>query len=119
MTIQQIIIKRTGMSAEDAAYYEAIAAARVRAYLHISDEHADLSAYMYAIANIAVLYWQMDNAIKQGAQSIGYQSESWSEGGVSHSVSSKDGSTLTASYEAAIRNELAAMNGGSGVVRFL
>lgn len=118
MTIQQIIIKRTGMSAEDAAYYEAIAEARVRAYLNLPDS-ADISAYKFQICDIAVLYWQKDQSTYQSSGSLGYSRQSFSEGGVSETNAVMNGNIIQSTYDSAINDVLASLKGETGIVRFI
>lgn len=118
MTAKDIVIKRTGMSAEDAEFYVAMAEARVRAYLHL-DNDADLSAYVFAVADIAVLYWQKDTSTQNSAAVLGYTSSSFSEGGVSRSNAGMTGAAIQSTYDAAIDDVLAGLNGAGGLVVFL
>lgn len=118
MTAEEIITKRTDMSEEDAAFYVAMSEARVRAYLHLADD-ADVSAYTFQIADIAVLYWQKDTSTKQSTATLGYESTSFSEGGVSKSVSGMTGSAIQSMYDTAINDILAGLDGSAGMVVFL
>lgn len=116
MDEKQIIIRRTGMSNDDAEYYISLAKARIRGYLDL-DDSADLSKYVFPIVDIAVLYWQMDTSTKASASSLGFTSKSVSEGGVSKSVSGMTGSAIYGDYEASIMEILLALDrrGGVGV----
>ena len=118
MDAQTLIIKRTGMSVEDADFYEDYAEAAIRSYLHL-DTTADMSAFLFSVVDLAVIYWQRDNATKNSATTLGYKSHSFSEGQVSESVSGADGSTIYESYQEAIDDILSGLKGGTNTVRFL
>ena len=118
MTPSEIVIKRTGMSAEDAAFYVAMAEARIRAYLDLTTED-DLTAYTFQIADIAVLYWQKDTSTKNSEATLGYASQSFSEGGVSKSQSGMTGAAIQTAYDEAINGVLADLKGAAGLVVFL
>lgn len=113
MTANDIVIKRTGMSADDAEFYCEMAEARIRAYLKLEDD-ADLSSYTFAIADIAVLYWQRDQSTSNLASTYGYSSESFSEGGVSKSHALMNGGSIQSVYDTAIDNVLLGLDGKTG-----
>lgn len=118
MTALDIIKKRTGLEEEDAQYYEAMAEARIASYLNI--EGADLSIYMFQVADIAVLYFQQDTATQNSAMTLGYVSHSFSEGGVSETLTGATGQAIWDTYSRAIDDVLATLeNSRTGVVRFL
>lgn len=118
MTPIDIVIKRTGMSADDAAFYVAMAETRVRAYLKL-DSEADVTEYTFQIADIAVLYWQKDTSTKNSEATLGYTSSSFSEGGVSRSNAGMTGAAIQSTYDAAINDVLAGLDGTGGLVVFL
>ena len=119
MTALDIIKKRTGLGTEEASYYEELAEARVTSYLNIS-EGADLSVYMFQIADIAVLMYQQDRATQNASAVLGFESHSFSEGGVSESVSGATGQAIWEQYSRAIDDVLSTLdNAPRGVVRFL
>jgi hypothetical protein len=119
MTALEIIRKRTGLGTEDALYYAEMAEARIASYLSI--EGASLEpTYTFQIADIAVLYYQQDTATRNSSASLGYNSHSFSEGGVSETVSGADGQAIWETYARAIDDVLATLDGQpGGVVRFL
>ena len=118
MTAKEILIKRTGMSSEDADFYIAMAEAKVRTYLNLDDE-ADLSKYTFQIADIATLYYQKDTSVQQSEASLGYSRESFQEGNVHHTIASMTGSAIFASYDAAVLDILSTLDGMDGIVQFL
>ena len=118
MDAQTLIIKRTGMSSEDAAFYEEYAETAIRAKLNMEDG-ADLSKYLFQIVDLAVLYWQRDTATQNSSASLGYESVSHSEGSVSESVKSMQGSVLYSTYNDAINDLLNGLDNPNGMVRFL
>lgn len=120
MTAIEIVMRRTGMSQEDAEFYVAMAEARIRSYLHLGDE-ADLSSYVFATADIAVLYYQKDQSNMNLSKSYGWNSESFTEGGVSTSHNLMNGATVQSTYDNAINDVLIGLDsdGGVSVVRFL
>lgn len=118
MDVTSIVIRRSGMSPEDADVYIQMAEARVRQYLRMLSD-ADVSDYAYSVADIAVLYWQLDRATQQSSGALGYKSMSQSEGGVSRSVTAMTGAETLTTYEDAIRAVLADLDGTRGRVVFL
>lgn len=118
MDAKSIAIKRTGMSSDDADIYVAMAEARIRDYLDLPDD-ADMSAYTFATADIAVLYWQMDQSAQHASSFLGFESQSFSEGGVSRSQTAMTGADIRSTYEAAIVDVLAGLSGSRGKVVFL
>lgn len=113
-----IVMKRTAITEEDASYYVELAEARVRLYLNL-DANTDVEKYVFAISDIATLLYQIDASTKQTANSIGFKSESFSEGGVSVSKSGLTGAEVREQYEAAIQDVLSNLDGNIGKVRFL
>lgn len=118
MTAKEILIKRTGMSSEDADFYIAMAEAKVRTYLNLDDE-ADLTKYTFQIADIATLYYQKDKSVKQSEASLGYSRESFQEGNVHHTIATMTGSAIFASYDAEVLDILSTLDGMGGIVQFL
>lgn len=119
MTAIEIVQRRVGMSADDAGFYVDLAAADVRAYLHLNNS-ADISPYESAIAKIATLYWQQDQAAASASKSgyYGVASESFSEGGVSTSHTLIDASTSQTNYDNAVAEILAGLTTGGGKTGF-
>lgn len=118
MDAQTLIMKRTGMSSEDASFYEEYSETAIRSYLHLEAD-ADLSVYLFTIVDLAVVYWQRDQATTNSASTLGYNSRSFSEGGVSESVSGATGSSVYESYQTAIDDILAGLDGSYGRTRFI
>lgn len=118
MTAKDIVIKRTGMSDEDADFYVGMAEAKVRSYLSLDNE-ADLSPYMFQVSDIAVLYWQKDQSTLQSRYSLGYGRESFQEGSVRHTTVTMTGEAIFATYDAAVTSVLETLDGMSGEVYFL
>lgn len=105
-----IVMKRTGLVEDDASYYVCLAESRVRLFLELTPL-ADLSQYMFEIADIATLMYQMDASVKQTEDSLGYKSKSFSEGGVSVSSSGLTGSEIRQSYDDEIQEILNRLKG--------
>lgn len=118
MTVKEMVMKRTGMSSEDADFYIAMAQERVRSYLHLEPE-ADLSKYDFQIADISTLYWQKDQATYQAKGTLGYNRESFQEGNVRHTIANMTGEAIFSSYDSAILSVLETLDGSSGNVIFL
>lgn len=118
MTAIEIVIKRTGISEENADYYVTLAEMRVRNFLKL-EPLSDVSQYMFAISDIATLMLQMDKSTKNAEASLGFQSKKLSEGGVSKSESGMTGSYIRSQYEDEIQDILNSLLDGSGQVRFL
>lgn len=115
----EIVKRRTSMSDDDAVFYTDMASSRIASYLDIAaDFVAESADYTFAIADIATLYYQLDNSIKNTAGSLGLASESFSEGSVSESHSYIDSSTITTDYDARILDVLNNIS-NKGKVRFL
>ena len=102
--IIQMLMHRLNIKEDDASYYVGLATIRVRDFLKCSEEEA--RTHLFAIADIAALMYQMDVASKAAEGSLGYKSESVSEGGVSRSVTVSEGSTIHSEYESTIQNIL-------------
>ena len=118
MTAVEIVMKRTGMSQEDAEFYVAMAEDKVRTYLHLEPD-ADISAYTYQIADIATLYWQKDQSTLQSKFSLGYSRESFQEGSVRHTQAAMTGSAIFASYDQAVIAVLDTLDGTAGEIIFM
>lgn len=120
MTVAEIFTRRTGITdAETIADYIEMAGAKITAFLAL-EAGADLSAYVFQQADIAVLLWQQDEATKNASSCIGLESHSFTEGGVSETIKANDGKTILTTYTQAIADVLATLTGSQeGVVRFL
>lgn len=118
MTATEIVIKRTGMTQEDAEFYVEMAEEKVRAYLNL-DPDADLTPYVYQISDIATLYWQKDQSISQTKWSLGYGRETFQEGSVKHTIATMTGSVIFSTYDEAVINVLQTLDGTDGMVEFL
>ena len=102
--IIQMLMHRLNIKEDDASYYVNLATIRVRDFLKVSDDEA--REHLFAVADISALMYQMDKASKTAESSLGYKSESMSEGGVSRSVTVSEGSAIHSEYEATIQNIL-------------
>ena len=102
--IIQMLMHRLNIKEDDASYYVNLATLRVRDFLKCSDEEA--REHLFAIADIAALMYQMDTASKAAESSLGYKSESLSEGGLSRSVTVSEGSDIHSEYETTINTIL-------------
>lgn len=111
----EIVIKRTGLSEDDSDYYVTFAAARVRDRLGLSAD-VNVDEYMFKIADIATLLYQEDMSIRNAKHTLGYESYSVSEGGISKSQTGMTGSDVHAKYESEISDILNSIGGG---VKFL
>lgn len=119
MTAKEIVIRRTGMSEDDAEFYISMAEQRVIDYLHLPSD-ADLTPYTLPIADIAVLYYQRDESNKNLAATLGYTTVSFSEGSVSESHGTMTGASVNSTYDDAILDVLNGINDESaGMVVFL
>lgn len=110
-----MILRRTDISEDDARYYAELAEMRVREYLKL-DVSVDLVSYLSSIVTIAILLYQSDTSSKNAATSLGYKSQSMSEGGISKSITAYTGSEISQMYEDQIEDVLARLGGR---VRFL
>lgn len=119
MTAIEILMRRSDISEEDAAYYVDMAESRVCLFLKIDKSSADISAYLFSIADIATLMYQMDASIKNTKSTLGYSSRSFSEGGVSTSGSGMTGADIRVTYESEINQILNNLDNNAGKVRFL
>ena len=99
--IIQMLMHRLNIKEDDASYYVQLATLRVRNFLKCSEDEA--KEHIFAIADIAALTYQMDTASKAAESSLGYKSESVSEGGVSRSVTVAEGSDIHSEYETTIQ----------------
>lgn len=119
MTTEQkavdMLLRRTDMNEDDARYYADLSIERIREYLRLS-ESEDIGTYVSGIVSIAVLLYQSDVSCKNSNPSLGYKSESVSEGGISKSVTTYTGAEISAGYERQISDILASLDGG---IRFL
>jgi hypothetical protein len=122
MTAEEIVIKRTNMTAEDASYYVEMAGRRVCEYLGLDygSEETDLTGYTFAIADIATLYYQKDQSTIAMAGHYGYNTESFSEGSVRASYGVMTGGAIYSTYDDAINNILSGLKSrGVVTVRFI
>lgn len=117
MDVIEMIIRRTGMTREDALYYEAMAEERIKAYLN--DDDADMSKYPFQISDIAVLYYQRDTSNQNSAKTLGYSRETFREGAVSVEKAGMTGASVQYTYESAIDDVLLSLDGSAHVLRFL
>lgn len=102
MTAIEIFTRRTGVTDQsDIDFYIEMAETRIRSYLGL-EETEDISTYMFSIAEIAVLYWQQDQSSTAITSSFGYESESFQEGSVRHTIKSASGASIRSTYEQAI-----------------
>lgn len=108
-TALEMVMKRTGLSAEDATYYVTLAEARVRSYLGLQ-QTASLDNYALQIADIAVLYWQRDTSEANSGASLGYSSERFQEGQMSETHTAMTGSVIWQTYERGILDILHTLN---------
>lgn len=107
MTAIEIFTRRTGVTdSSDINFYIEMAEERIRSYLGL-DSEADISSYVFATADIAVLYWQQDQSSTALTASFGYSSETFQEGSVSHTIKAANGAGIYAMYEKAILDVLA------------
>lgn len=115
MTTEQraidMMLRRTDISEDDARYYVDLAIERVCDYLKLH-ESDDIGTYVSGIVSIAVLMYQSDVACKNSNSSLGYKSESVSEGGISKSVTTYTGAEISYEYERQISDILAGLYGG-------
>lgn len=100
-TALEMVMRRTGLSAEDASYYVTLAEARVRSYLGLRN-NANIDDYVMQVADIAVLYWQRDTSDVNSGASLGYSSERFQEGQMSETHTTMTGSAIWATYERSI-----------------
>lgn len=115
MTAETIVARRANISEDEAIYYVQLAGMRVRERLGL-EANDPLSRYTFQLADIAVLYWQKDQATRQSAGSVGFESVSVSEGGVKKTVSSLNGSYVVKTYDGAIDDILDSISGNDKVV---
>ena len=114
----QMIMHRTRISEDDAAYYVNLAEMRIRDFLGLG-ESSPLDSYLFGIVDIATLMYQADTATKNSESSLGFKSESMSEGGVSKSCTAYTGSEIRETYETEIRNVLESLVNDAGKVVFI
>lgn len=119
MNAVEILMRRSDISEDDAAYYVNMAESRVCLFLKIDKATADISNYLFSVADIATLMYQMDESVKNSKSNLGYSSRSFSEGGVSTSGSAMNGSDIRAVYDAEINKILDNLDDSAGKVRFL
>jgi hypothetical protein len=118
MTAIEIVMKRTEISEDDAAYYVKLAELRVRKFLELESTD-ELDEYLFGIADIATLMYQYDKSTKQANASLGYSNRSISEGSVSKSETAMTGSAIRETYEDAINDILRNLDGDVLGVRFI
>ena len=118
MTAYEILKHRLNLSDEELKYYISLAEMRVRNYLNL-DSTADLSDYAIQIADIATLYYQKDTSNQNAQSSLGYESVSFSEGGVSESHKTMTGAKVNGTYDTAILDVLYSLDNLKGTVMFL
>ena len=118
MTAQEILKHRLSITDEELKYYISLAEMRVRNYLNL-DSEADLTSYAIQIADIATLYYQKDTSNKNAQTSLGYESVSFSEGGVSESHKAMTGASVNDKYDNAILDVLYGLDNLKGTVMFL
>ena len=99
MTAVEIIVLRTGMTAEKATQYAALAEQKVREYLRY-DTDEDVSRFASTVADVAVLYYQRDTQVAALGTASLLKSASFSEGGVSESKTYLTAGELFEVYEA-------------------
>ena len=114
----QMLMHRTRMTEDDASYYADLSQLRIRNFLGLT-ESDPLDGYLFGIVDIATLMYQLDISLQHTEGSLGYKSESISEGGISKSVSTMTGSDVRAAYETEIENALENLKGDAGKVKFL
>ena len=88
MTAAEIIQIRTGKTGSKVNSYITMSEMQVRNYLHLS-VNASLENYQFAIADIAIFLMDKDEYSADPSSSF-VKSESFSEGGVSSSVTYSD-----------------------------
>lgn len=115
MTSADIVKKRSTMPEDSVDFYVSLAESMVRQYLGL-DDTADISPYSVQIADIAILLWQKDESNKNISSSLGYQSESFSEGNVSTSHTLMTGASIGSSYDESIDYILSGLTSGGKVV---
>lgn len=122
MTTEQkavdMVLRRTDIIEDDAKYYIDLAELKIRNYLKLAADET-LEKYLFNVVDIAVLLYQSDVANKSAGSSLAYKSESMSEGGVSHSVTTYNGAEIYGIYDAKINEILAQLNSAIGQVMFL
>lgn len=116
--VVQMLMHRTRMNEDDASYYADLSQLRIRNFLSLT-ESDPLDDYLFGIVDIATLMYQLDISLQHTESSLGYKSESVSEGGISKSISTMAGSEVRAAYETEIENALENLKGDAGKVKFL
>lgn len=114
----EIVMRRAGVDEYTAAYYVGLASMRVRQQLKL-DSDVCLTDYTFPVSDIATLMWQSDTSTKQSSATLGYQSKSFSEGGVSKSETGMTGQAIWNTYESAIQDVLNNLDGGAGKAVFI
>lgn len=123
MNAVQILIRRTGMSEEDAQFYYSIAEDLVMKHVREVEgptccccrKPSDLSRFSYQIMSIATLMWQEDKSNAQASAGLGYESISFQEGNVSRKETALTGSYIRGAYGQAISDVLAEIDDVLGV----
>lgn len=103
MTAEEIFEQRTG---EDGKDYIAMAEDAVRAYL-CYDKEESLDRFAFAIADIAVTYYQRNQAMAGEGATPGVKSESFTEGKVSVKQDYLTSAELSAQYDTKVQTALA------------
>lgn len=113
MTATEIVMKRTGVAEDEASYYVELAVLRICKFLKV--EEIAIQDYLFPVVDIATLLYQMDNSVKNSKSHLGYETNSFSEGGVSVSKKGMTGSDIRSKYDDAINDVLNDLGG----IRFL
>lgn len=103
MTAAEIFEQRTRKDGDD---WIAMAEDAVRAYLRYSEDES-LDRFAFAVADIAVTYYQMDQAVKAAEVQPGVKSESFTEGKVSVKQDYLSSAEMSAQYETKVQTALA------------
>lgn len=104
MTAEEIFEQRTGKDGTD---WIAMAEEAVRAYLRYDAEES-LARFAFAVADIAVTYYQRDEAL-QTAFTPGVKSESFTEGKVSVKQDYLTSAEMSAQYDTKVQTALAGL----------
>lgn len=115
LSATEIVMKRNGLSEDESDYYVRLAGARVKSFLNLNSDDS-LEQYLFAVVDIATLMYQQDVSIRNAKETLGLNSYSVSEGGISKSQTSASGADIRTTYETEINDILSGLN---GKVRFL
>lgn len=114
MTATEIVMNRTQIDEDKATYYVNLAVLRISKFLKVDE--ISIQDYLFPVSDIATLMYQLDESTKNSKEHLGYDSKSFSEGGVSVSQTGMKGSDIRAMYTKEIDDVLASLIGG---IRFL